>query len=156
MSMALAPIVRVIIFVCGPVIHLVNLLVKNVLDLFPFAREAEHSEHNREVLKGAIELHQGPEEETLEQRAMLRSIMDLAEVTVGEVMTHRKNIVMIDGALSIMRVLDEVLKSPFHAPASLAGSPRQYRRRHSYQGVAEGTANPLRPCRACAPFLPAD
>lgn len=66
-----------------------------------------------ELLRGAIELHDGPEEETQEQRAMLRSILDLADVDVEEIMIHRKNVTMIDTDQTIHEIVAEVLDSPF-------------------------------------------
>lgn len=44
---------------------------------------------------------------------MLRSILDLSEVTVGAVMTHRRHMVTIDADLPPPAIVDAVLESPF-------------------------------------------
>ena len=68
-------------------------------------------------LRGAIEQHRG--EETTEdaevrtERAMLRSILELGEVPVSDVMTHRRNLVTIDGGQPPALIVDEVLASPY-------------------------------------------
>ena len=48
-----------------------------------------------------------------EERAMLRSILDLGEVTVEEIMTHRSSVSMINADLPLEEILDELLESPF-------------------------------------------
>jgi Mg2+/Co2+ transporter CorB len=44
---------------------------------------------------------------------MLRSILDLGEVSVEEIMTHRRNVVLIDADLPVEKILDELTESPF-------------------------------------------
>ena len=60
-----------------------------------------------------IDMHTGPEEETQEQRAMLRSVLDLEHVEVCEIMTHRKNVMMVDASKSQTQIVEEVLDSPY-------------------------------------------
>jgi Mg2+/Co2+ transporter CorB len=55
----------------------------------------------------------GQNEETDKQRRMLRSILDLADVTVEEVMIHRKNVSMVDLNLNDEVIIDQILQSPF-------------------------------------------
>lgn len=44
---------------------------------------------------------------------MLRSILDLADVEVGEIMVHRKTVVMIEAGQPAAAMVDKVLASPF-------------------------------------------
>ncbi len=66
-----------------------------------------------EELRGAIDLHTADEPEIRHERAMLRSILDLAEVQVGEIMIHRKNVVTIDADQPIKDLVTQVLASPY-------------------------------------------
>lgn len=70
-----------------------------------------------EELRGAIELHSGEgaeaPEEAKRERAMLRSILELNDVAVSEIMTHRRNLATVDAGLPAARVLDEALASPY-------------------------------------------
>ncbi len=70
-----------------------------------------------EALRSAIEEHTsddaGEAAEIQQERKMLRSILDLAEVTVGEVMTHRRQMVTIDADLAPTEIVDSALASPF-------------------------------------------
>ena len=70
-----------------------------------------------EALRSAIEEHTsdiaGEAAEIKQERKMLRSILDLAEVTVIEVMTHRRQMVTIDADLPATEIVDAALASPF-------------------------------------------
>ncbi len=113
MSLAIAPIIRVVIVVFAPVTEAVTWIVRGVLKLIGVDISKVAAGSHYELLRGAIEMHEGPERETLEQRAMLRSILDLFEVDVEEIMIHRKNVEMIDADLPIDQMVDAVLDSPY-------------------------------------------
>ena len=66
-----------------------------------------------EELRGAIELHRGRGAIARHERAMLHSILDLADVDVEMVMQHRREIFMIDASLPTSQIVEEALVSPF-------------------------------------------
>jgi Mg2+/Co2+ transporter CorB len=113
MSMAIAPLIRACIFLFAPITSLITWIVRMVFKLLRANLSMVSTGHHVEMLRGAIELHRGPEEETNAQRAMLRSILDLADVEVGEIMTHRRQVITIDADLPPAQIIDEALKSPY-------------------------------------------
>ena len=119
MSLLVAPIVRFFVSLFAPINHAVSLIVRPVLKLFGVSMKSSH-DGDIEELRGAIELHgtvvgEEPDDidEIRNERAMLRSILDLTDVTVGEIMTHRRNMFMIDASLPPEKIVDEVLASPY-------------------------------------------
>jgi Mg2+/Co2+ transporter CorB len=70
-------------------------------------------EHN-ELLRGAIELHGigQSDEDAPAEKAMLRSVLDLGDRTVGDVMTHRGNVVLIDAAEPTEAIVNQMLAAP--------------------------------------------
>jgi Mg2+/Co2+ transporter CorB len=101
------------VFVLGPISAAVQAVVNLILRLFHIpVRAMADLEAARAELRGAIEIHTA-EEEVQHERKMLRSILDLGDVLVGEVMTHRKNIVTLDASLPVESLLDQVIASPF-------------------------------------------
>ena len=116
MALRVAPALRVVVFALKPFTLAVRLIVRGTLRLFgiTIATEFGHAEHEEE-LRGLIELHgtASTEEEVREERAMLRSILDLDDVWVEEIMTHRRNVVMIDADAPIDKILDAVMDSPY-------------------------------------------
>jgi Mg2+/Co2+ transporter CorB len=112
-ALLVAPPVSGIVAVLTPVIRAIEFLVRLVFRLFGASYATEASiESAMMELRGAIEVHAG-EEEVKEERRMLRSILELGDVEVSEVMTHRRNVVTVDAGLPSAEVVDEVLKSPY-------------------------------------------
>lgn len=122
-ALAVAPIMRVIVLLFSPAVYLVQQLVKAVLRLFGVHIAAHYgADAWEEELRGAIELHKG-DEETRHEREMLRSILDLGEVAVSEIMVHRRNAVTIDASLPPREIVDQVLASPFTRIPLWRGKP---------------------------------
>lgn len=62
-------------------------------------------------LRGAISMYQGQAVE--EEKEMLESVLDLAEIEVYDVMNHRKNLFSVNIDLSIKEIIDIVKDCPF-------------------------------------------
>jgi Mg2+/Co2+ transporter CorB len=117
-ALAVAPIVRLVVAVFSPIAKAVQKVVRAVLYLLgdkPNAalRRETLDEEREEALRGAIELHHGTDAETESERKMLKSILELADLEVEEVMTHRRNVVMVDGDRPSEEIVAEVLASPY-------------------------------------------
>lgn len=116
-ALRVAPLLEVLIKLLGPAAAGVRWLVARIIKL------AGGDPHNialtgsTEGLRVAIELHSGEgaeaPEEAKRERAMLRSILELNDVAVSEIMTHRRNLATVDAGLPTARVLDEALASPY-------------------------------------------
>ena len=109
MAMRISPVIRAVIAVFAPVTETVTWVVRGVLKLFGVDISKVGVGSHLELLRGAIEMHEGEEQETIEQRAMLRSILDLADVDIEEIMIHRKNVVMIDSDQPVEKIVEQVL-----------------------------------------------
>lgn len=113
MSVAIAPIVNVVILVFFPIAEVVNKIVGITLRMFGADMSGMTSGSHMEVLRGVIELHEGEDAQTQEQRAMLRSVLDLFDVDIEEIMTHRKNVMMLNVGDPIEKIITEALESPY-------------------------------------------
>lgn len=113
LAMFMAPFLIVVITVFSPITQLISGLVRQTLRVFGVNLDEKDAGAQEEVLRGAIEMHRGDDEEITKQRAMLKSVMDLAEVTVEDVMIHRKNVAMIDADTPPEKIIDEILHSPY-------------------------------------------
>ena len=113
MSMRIAPVIRIVVLVFAPITETVTWIVRNVLRVFGIDISKVGAGSHLELLRGVIDMHEGPEQEVIEQRAMLRSILDLADVDLEEIMIHRKNVTMIDGEQDMQQIIKEVLESPY-------------------------------------------
>ncbi len=113
-ALAVAPAIRVVVWLFTPATLLVRLIVRGTLRLFGARLPVEPSQAStEEELRGVIDLHKGPGEDVAHERAMLRSILDLDEVEVSEIMTHRKDVAMLDADQRSEQIVEQVLQSPY-------------------------------------------
>lgn len=115
LALAVGPTLRVVVFLLFPIVHMVHVVTRGTLKLFGVEMSATlDASHSEEELRGAIDLHGGRGENGVgQEQAMLRSILDLAEVEVSEIFTHRKRVASIDADLPPEKIVEEVLQSPY-------------------------------------------
>jgi len=122
MALAVAPVLRLVVQVLGPITHAIQAIVHATLKLFRVDTSIDLSaDISEEELRGAIEFHTKDEEQ--EERKMLRSILDLADVEVEEIMVHRRDVVAIDIDLPPAQIVEEVLASPYTRIPLWQGDP---------------------------------
>lgn len=113
MSVAIAPIMRFVVWLFFPVAEAVNHIVRFTFKLFGTDMSKMQDGSHMEVLRGVIDLHEGSDSKTQEQRAMLRSVLDLFDVDIEEIMTHRKNVLMLNASDPIEKIIGDALESPY-------------------------------------------
>lgn len=124
LALALAPLVRLVVRVLSPITNSIQAVVNATLRLLGTNPESKQGiGPSAEELRGAIELHTGEGEPVQQERAMLRSILDLSEVEVAEIMIHRKNVSMIDADAPIEAIVAQVLTSPYTRIPLWRGEP---------------------------------
>ncbi|MEK9930575.1 MAG: HlyC/CorC family transporter [Rhodospirillaceae bacterium] len=113
-SLAVAPLFRVLIFILSPVTQAINWMIANAMRVIGinFVDISDKAEAV-EALRGAIELHQGDHSDIQHERVMLRSILDLSDVDVSEVMHHRQDLVMVDGDLPPAEIIKQIVNAPY-------------------------------------------
>jgi Mg2+/Co2+ transporter CorB len=122
MALRLAPAVSAVVTVFSPFTHAIEGVVGGILRLVGVNTAEGGIGPSVEELRGAIELHAG-DGAVKHERAMLRSILDLTDVEVGEVMTHRKNVTIIDADQPADAIVAQSLASPFTRIPLWRGEP---------------------------------
>lgn len=122
-ALAVAPVMRVIVAVLSPVTHTILIVVRGALRLFGIDTATESEFAHREELRGTIDLLGDTSPVVRQERAMLRSILDLGDVTVSAVMHHRKDIFMIDADLPTAEIVEQVVASPYTRIPLYRGDP---------------------------------
>lgn len=120
MALFIAPIIAVVVKIFSPVTIMISNVVNGTLKLFRVdTSNTNMADMAVQELRGAIDLaHESENEgeqdrESSEKRAMLRSILDLVDVEIEDVMTHRSNVVAVDANENINTLVDQVLNSPY-------------------------------------------
>lgn len=122
-SLAIAPAIGAIVRVLAPLTAGVEWIVRQVLALFGVRTQQSMMATTEEELRGVISMHKGPDPEIEAERRMLSSILDLGDVKVEEVMTHRSATAMIDAAKSPPVILRQVMASPYSRLPVYRGNP---------------------------------
>ncbi len=112
-ALAVAPVLRWVVFLFAPVSRAVEVIVRGTLRLMGVTLDPDMSGYSEEELRGAIELHQGEEYEIEHERKMLRNILDLADVEIGEIMSPRGSMDTVNADLPAAQVINTVLSSTF-------------------------------------------
>jgi len=109
-----APGLLLLTKIFSPITYGVATIVKGVFKTFKIDVESHDGEHEEE-LRGAIQMFNDNMDVKEEQQKglMLRSILDLAEMQVEEIMVHRKDVKMIDADMPINEIIEEVKSSSF-------------------------------------------
>ncbi len=114
-ALVLAPALKVALTLLGPAARAVSATARFFLRLLGVRPVVGHDAHaQNELLRGAIDLHGegGHEPEAPTEKKMLRSVLDLANLGVEAVMTHRANVEAFDIDMPTDKLVDHVLKSP--------------------------------------------
>jgi Mg2+/Co2+ transporter CorB len=115
-ALVLAPSVTFTLVILGPMARGVAATARFFLRLLNVRTEMTHdAEEHTELLRGAIELHgEGAGDDSAPaEKAMLRSVLDLGDLTVGDVMTHRGNVVLIDADLPVDEIVTQMLAAAY-------------------------------------------
>ncbi len=114
-ALKISPIIRVIIIILYPLTKTLNFLVSFILKLLGVEYESstkeEILEKREEELRGAIDLH-GSDTVDKDEKQMLKSILDLDEITVGSIMISRKDIFSLSSNVTFEELLSKLKRSP--------------------------------------------
>jgi Mg2+/Co2+ transporter CorB len=110
-ALAAAYFLRPIVGVLAPVVRTVQFFVWRVLALFRVQQQEEPEAilPPHEDIRGTVELHHMEGTVEREHRDMIGGILDLSELKVGDAMTHRKTIAMIDADRPAAELLDDIV-----------------------------------------------
>ncbi len=112
-ALAVAPLMRVIAAVLGPIVLTVEYIVKNTLKIFGVNIDDDAgvlSAHDE--LRGAIALHHKEDTLVKNDRDMLGGILDLKDLEVADIMVHRTKMTTLDGGQPMKELVAELLDSP--------------------------------------------
>ena len=111
-ALALAPFIRTLVVLLGPVSLFIQALVRVLLQISGVQRGKGRAAAEEEI-RGAIDLYVHEAGGFRGEEDMLGGILDLVNVEVSEIMVHRKNMFLIDAAQPTEKIVADALSSPF-------------------------------------------
>ena len=113
-ALRVSGLLRVIMWLLTPFSKLLQAISRFTLRLAGFREEnAGNFLAPHEEIRSAIDLHHREGGVIKQDRDMLGGILDLAQITVGEVMVHRKHMLMFDADQPSAEVIQNILDSPY-------------------------------------------
>ena len=114
MSLVVARVVSFFVAIFGPILFMVERLVRGVLCLFGLRLDEKHALLSpEEELKSAVDLMHKEGGVARSDRDMFGGLLDLKELTVSDVMVHRTKMVALDAKSPIADIVREVVASPY-------------------------------------------
>jgi len=117
-ALTVAPIINFFIFLLTPATFITERFAK-----FVSGPVINDEEAKTEELRGMIRLHAGNESRGKERGKMMSSMLDMDEVTIEAVMTHRGAVTMIDSKEDPEQIFKVVGESPFTRIPIYSGNP---------------------------------
>jgi Mg2+/Co2+ transporter CorB len=111
MALFVSPTMTVLVKLFSPIVRALQWIVQKTLRLFGAGDSGEIKGGGIEELRGAIDMQH--DKEIKQERKMLKSVLDLADVDVYDVMVHRKNLFSIDASKPVDEIVEEVLSAPY-------------------------------------------
>ncbi len=113
LSLIIAYPFQCFIWVLTPLTILVELVVNIFIGRAKNRHATDANQEFEDELKGFIDMHRGNSAEINEERRMLKSILELDDITVEQVMTHRKNVFQIPTNMPVKRAINKIIESKF-------------------------------------------
>ena len=118
LALAVAPVINFFIFILTPATFITEMLAKIVSK-----PKIKDEDEKTEELRGMIRLHAGNESRGKERSKMMSSMLDMDEVTIEAVMTHRGGVTMIDIAEEPEEAFKIIGESPYTRIPIYSGTP---------------------------------
>ena len=116
-ALRVAGVMSFLVTIVTPINAVIQIIIEGTLRIFRVTTTNQRTaEQILSELRGTIELHMADKQiihEVKHERAMLSSVLDLADVKVGEIMIKRKKIVTIDDGIHIADVIEKIASSAY-------------------------------------------
>lgn len=113
-ALKVAPVINVLVRIFAPVVRLIQLISRRTLRLL-----GVKAERNQRVLtphdeiRGAIDLQAHEGGIVKEHKDMLAGILDLDDISLEDVMVHRKNVETVNFDDDLETILEQIINSPY-------------------------------------------
>ena len=112
MALRVAPVLGPVVWLLSPIVGAVQFIVSATLSAIGASKGPRTASAAEQELRGTITLQAQEGAMVKHEHDMLHSILDLEDVDVGSIMTHRKTMEMIDAGAAPADILDQVVRSP--------------------------------------------
>ncbi|MEO1089308.1 MAG: HlyC/CorC family transporter [Pseudomonadota bacterium] len=123
LTLVMAPVVQFFVVVLTPITWLLGLIINLILRAVGGQTSKAPLAQAYEEIRSTIELHTEEGDIAKHDRDMLGGILDLADVPVSDIMTHRRDMVTIDGDAPLETIIEVVEGHPYSRFPVWQGDP---------------------------------
>ena len=111
-ALSMAPLIDFSVKLFFPLTYILQKIVNVTFQVFGLNKPENRSKNSSLAeIRGAVYMH--PDSEGCQEKEMLKGVLDLSEVTVYDVMNHRRNLFSVDISLPAGEIINKVKDSPF-------------------------------------------
>lgn len=111
-AITVTPILNFCVFIFKPFVSALNAVSKVVIHLLPKAKQTiDIDEKLKAEIRGTLDLNQG--HALVQEKNMLKSVLDLDDVTVEDIMQHRSHIVSLNFTTSPKEIFEFASRTPY-------------------------------------------
>jgi COG4536: putative mg2+ and co2+ transporter corB len=111
-ALSMAPLIDFSVKLFFPLTYILQKIVNVTFQVFGLNKSENRSKNSSLAeIRGAVYMH--PDSEGCQEKEMLKGVLDLSEVTVYDVMNHRRNLFSVDISLPAGEIINKVKDSPF-------------------------------------------
>ena len=111
-ALAVAPFMKVVVLIAWPITHSLQAIVLFMFKILGDRSDDDVTDSDEEI-RGTLALYKHEGGLVKDEHAMLDGVLDLSQVEVSEVMTHRRTMETINADDDIQDIIEAVLTSPF-------------------------------------------
>ena len=110
-ALFVSPIVSVLTFILSPIVVFMNTVVQGVMKALGLLHQEKLRDSAKTELRGVIDMQKS--DSIKSERLMLKSVLDLSDVHVNDVMIHRGKMVSLDVNQPVRQLIAKALNSPY-------------------------------------------
>ena len=110
-ALFVSPIVSVLTFILSPIVVFMNTVVQGAMKALGLLHQEKLGDSAKTELRGVIDMQKS--DSIKSERLMLKSVLDLSDVHVNDVMIHRGKMVSLDVNQPVRQLIAKALNSPY-------------------------------------------
>ena len=121
-SLRSVPLLSFFVVCFSPIVKAFNLFSKGLIKLLPSSEPVADAESVKAEIRGTLLM---PTDDGVinQERVMLKSVLDLSDVTVEDIMVHRSHVVSLNAALPVSDIFEFLSRSPYSRIPLWKGEP---------------------------------
>ncbi|MBL4602674.1 MAG: HlyC/CorC family transporter [Emcibacteraceae bacterium] len=113
-ALKVAPYINIFVIIFSPIVRFIQIISRLTLRMLGFkAEENQKILSPQDEIRGAIDLQEHEGGIVKEHKDMLAGILDLDEISLEDVMVHRKNVETINVKDDIADIFQQIVSSPY-------------------------------------------